>query len=104
MKDIPKEISKDLCPICSQKLWRTNWGKTDFTNPKSDDLWRYCCTSKIDTSFGVKSCYFNTPTVQLPIGFRGKINWSEMKSLTNSIHPVIKDAIDKAISENKVIN
>jgi len=104
MKGIPKERSNDLCPICSKKLLRTNWGKVDFTNPKSDDLWRYCCTSKVDTSFGMRLCYFNTPVVQLPIGYKGKINWSEIKSLTDNIHPVIKNAIDKAIKKNKFVN
>jgi len=104
MKGIPKERSNDLCPICSKKLLRTNWGKIDFTNPKSDDLWRYCCDSKINTPFGIKSCYFNAPVVQLPIGYRGKINWSKIKSLTDSIHPIIKNTIDKAIKENNFVN
>lgn len=103
MKDIPKERSNDLCPICSRRLLRTNWGKTSFTDPKADDLWRYCCTSKLNTSFGIKLCYFNTPIVQLPIRFRGKINWSEINNLADPIHPVIKEAIDKAIKKGKFV-
>lgn len=103
MRSVPKVRSNDLCPICSKKLLRTNWGKTDFTNPKSDDLWRYCCTSKIGTSFGVEACYFNTPVVQLPIGYKGKINWSKVASIEDPIHPVIKEAIDKAIKKGKFV-
>lgn len=103
MKSFPKERSDDLCPVCSQKLWRTNWGKVDFTNPKSDDLWRYCCTSRIDTSFGVRLCYFNTPVVQLSIEHKGEVDWSEVNHLTDPIHPVVREAIDKAIKKGKFV-
>jgi len=103
MKGIPKERVNDLCPICHRKLLRTHWGKAKNGDIKSDNMWRYCCDSKIDTSFGIKLCYFNTPVIQLPIKYKGEINWSKVKHLTSLVHPIIKEAIDKAIRENKFV-
>lgn len=103
MKDIPKNSSKHRCPICNKFLMITYWGRINLTNPKSDDLWRFCCDSILDTSFGRHQCYFNSPIIQLAQNYKGQINWSKIKSLTDSIHPIIKDAIDKAIRKNKFI-
>jgi len=101
MKDIPKIISHQLCPICHKLLLLTYWGRINLANPKSDELWRFCCTSILNTSFGKYHCYFNTPIIQLPQNYKGEIDWSEIKSLIDSIHPVIKNAINEAIQKNK---
>jgi len=103
MKTIPKIKSYQHCPICSKYLMTTYWGRISLTDPKSFELWRFCCTSILDTSFGRQPCYFNTPIIQLPQNYSGKIDWDQIKSLTDNIHPVLKDAIDKAIQKNKFI-
>jgi len=103
MKGIPKIKSHHCCPICHKPLMVTYWGLSNLSNPKSEELWRFCCISILDTSFGKYQCYFNTPIIQLPQNYSGKINWDKTKSLTNNIHSVLRDAIDKAIKKNKFI-
>jgi len=104
VKDIPKKLSRYPCPICGKLLTVTYWGIVNLANPKSDNLWRFCCKSILITSFGEYHCYFNSPIVQLPRNYRDKIDWGKIKSLTDSIHPVIKNAIDEAIKHNKFAN
>jgi len=103
MKDIPKERSNILCPICHRRLLRTYWSKVKIGDVTSDNMWRYCCDSIIETSFGVRACYFDTPVIRLPLKYKGEINWSKIKHLTSIIHPVIKKAMDKAIKEGKFV-
>lgn len=104
MKEIPKKYSKYHCPICHKPLIMTYWGRVSLTDPKSDELWRFCCDSILDTSFGKRHCYFNTPIIRLPQYYTGEIDWSKIKNLTDNIHPVIKDAIDKAIQKNRFVS
>jgi len=104
MKGIPKKLSRYSCPICGKLLAVTYWGIVNLANLKSDNLWRFCCNSILITSFGKHHCYFNSPIIQLPQNYEGKIDWNKIKSLTDSIHPVIKNAIDEAIRKNKFSN